>query len=110
MEPCDVHPDDLDVARAVERIQDAARIRVLHIIRKWAGLRSFVRDGCPVAGFDPDRRGFFWLAGQGGYGIETSPAMGRLCASLVGGQGVPADLGDLGVIPEAVSPGRLAQE
>jgi D-arginine dehydrogenase len=87
MEPCDVHPDDLDVARAVERIQDAARIRVLHIIRKWAGLRSFVRDGCPVVGFDADRSGFFWLAGQGGYGIETSPAMGRLCASLVGGRG-----------------------
>jgi D-arginine dehydrogenase len=83
---------------------------VLHIIRKWAGLRSFVRDGCPVVGFDPDRSGFFWLAGQGGYGIETSPAMGRLCASLVGGRGVPADLGDLGVMQEAVSPGRLAQE
>jgi D-arginine dehydrogenase len=110
MEPCDVHPDDVDVARAVERIQDAARIRVLHIIRKWAGLRSFVRDGCPVAGFDPDRSGFFWLAGQGGYGIETSPAMGRLCASLVGGSGVPADLVDLGVMQEAVSPARLAQE
>lgn len=110
MEPCDVHPDDIDVARAVERIQSAAQIPVVHIMRKWAGLRSFVRDGCPVAGFDPDRSGFFWLAGQGGYGIETSPSMGRLCAGLVGGTGVPADLAELGVSQEAVSPARFARK
>ena len=77
MAPCDATPDDLDVAIAVERIQRAARLPIVHINRKWAGLRSFVADGCPVVGYDPRIEGFFWLAGQGGYGIETSPSMGR---------------------------------
>lgn len=107
MEPCDVFPDDLDVAVAVERIQKAARLPVTHINRKWAGLRSFVADGCPVVGYDPRVAGFFWLAGQGGYGIETSPAMGRLSASLALNQGVPQDLAALGVRAEVLSPERL---
>jgi D-arginine dehydrogenase len=107
MEPCDVHPDDLDVALAIDRIQRAAELPVRHIQRKWAGLRSFVADGCPVVGFDSSVAGFFWLAGQGGYGIETSPAMGRLAASLASGRGVPSDLADLGVTEAAVSPARL---
>jgi D-arginine dehydrogenase len=109
IEPCDVYPDDLDIALAVDRIQNASQIRVQHIIRKWAGLRSFVRDGCPVVGFDPECDGFFWLAGQGGYGIETSPAMGRLCATLLGGNGVPSDLAKLGITQTAVSPSRFLQ-
>jgi D-arginine dehydrogenase len=108
MEPCDVQPDDLDVAIAVERVQGAARLPVVHINRKWAGLRSFVADGCPVVGYDPEVPGFFWLAGQGGYGIETSPSMGRLCASLAAGRGVPGDLADLGVAQAALSPARFA--
>jgi len=107
MEPCDVHPDDLDVAIAVDRIQRAADLRVTHIDRKWAGLRSFVADGCPVVGYDPEAAGFFWLAGQGGYGIETSVGMGRLSASLARGEGVPSDLASLGVRAETVAPGRL---
>jgi D-arginine dehydrogenase len=109
MEPCDVHPDDLDVAVAVERIQKAARLPVTHIKRKWAGLRSFVADGCPVVGYDPRVTGFFWLAGQGGYGIETSPAMGRLSASLALNRDVPEDLVALGVRAETVSPARFAR-
>jgi D-arginine dehydrogenase len=108
MEPCDVQPDDLDVAIAVERIQAAARLPVRHIIRRWAGLRSFVADGLPVVGYDPAVTGFFWLAGQGGYGIETSPAMGRLCASLATGRGVPSDLADGGVEEQLLSPARFA--
>lgn len=108
MEPCDVSPDDLDVAIAVERIQAAAHLPVRHIIRRWAGLRSFVADGLPVVGYDPDVAGFFWLAGQGGYGIETSPAMGRLCASLANGHGVPAELAELGVDERLLSPARFA--
>lgn len=109
MEPCDVQPDDLDVAVAVDRIQRAAALPVTHIERKWAGLRSFVADGCPVVGYDPEVAGFLWLAGQGGYGIETSPAMGRLCASLALGRGVPPDLADSGVTDAALSPARLRQ-
>jgi len=109
MEPCDVQPDDFDVALAVDRIQRAARIPVAHVNRKWAGLRSFVADGCPVVGYDPRVEGFFWLAGQGGYGIETSPSMGRLTASLALGRAVPPDLAQQGVTEAAVSPARIAR-
>ncbi len=109
MEPCDAQPDDFDVALAVDRIQRAARIPVTHISRKWAGLRSFVADGCPVVGYDPRVEGFFWLAGQGGYGIETSPSMGRLTASLALRRGVPSDLAGQGVTEAAVSPARFAR-
>jgi D-arginine dehydrogenase len=109
MEPCDAQPDDFDVALAVDRIQRAARIPVTHISRKWAGLRSFVADGCPVVGYDPRLEGFFWLAGQGGYGIETSPSMGRLTASLALRRGVPSDLAEQGVTEAAVSPARFAR-
>jgi D-arginine dehydrogenase len=108
-EPCDVHPDDTDVAIAVERIQKAADLPVRHVNRKWAGLRSFVQDGLPVVGYDPEVQNFFWLAGQGGYGIETSAAMGRLCASLANRRGVSADLVDLGVTEKALSPARFKQ-
>ncbi len=109
MEPCDVQPDDFDIALAVERIQRAARIPVTHINRKWAGLRSFVADGSPVVGYDARVEGFFWVAGQGGYGIETSPSMGRLSASLALGRGVPADLAAQGVTEAALSPARFAR-
>ncbi|HTW87619.1 MAG TPA: FAD-binding oxidoreductase [Candidatus Binataceae bacterium] len=108
MEPSDVQPDDLDVAIAAERIQAAALLPIRHIIRRWAGLRSFVADGVPVVGYDPAVAGFFWLAGQGGYGIETSPTMGRLCASLATGRGIPPDLADLGVEERLLSPSRFA--
>jgi D-arginine dehydrogenase len=72
-------------------------------------LRSFVSDGCPVIGYDPQVAAFFWIAGQGGYGIETSLAIGRLSASLIAAGGVPRDLADLGVHAETVSPARFAQ-
>ena len=110
MAPCDATPDDLDVAIAVERIQRAARLPVTHINRKWAGLRSFVADGCPVVGYDPRIEGFFWLAGQGGYGIETSPSMGRLTAGLATHRGVPADLAAQGVTEKEMSPARFARK
>jgi D-arginine dehydrogenase len=109
MEPCDVHPDDVDIAAAIERIQRCASLPVTHIERRWAGLRSFVSDGCPVVGYDPRVEEFFWIAGQGGYGIETSPALGRLSARLAAKRGVPHDLADLGVHAETVSPARFAR-
>jgi D-arginine dehydrogenase len=107
LEPCDVHPEDIDVANAIERIQRCASLPVAHIERKWAGLRSFVSDGCPVVGYDPLISGFFWVAGQGGYGIETSPAMGRLSASLAAGRGVPDELKSSGITAETLSPARF---
>jgi len=74
--------------------------------RKWAGLRSFVDDKTPVVGFAPDAPGFFWLAGQGGYGIQTAPAAGELAAALVRGLPVPAALAALGVREQDVAAGR----
>ncbi len=106
-QPCDAQPEEIDVAVAVDRIEHAADFRVQRISRKWAGLRSFVTDKTPVVGFDPAAPGFFWLAGQGGYGIQTSPAMGRVAAALACGRSLPDDLLNLGVTADALSPARL---
>src|SRR4029077_2926931 len=71
MPPCDVQPDELDIAIAIDRLMQATTIAVSRVERKWAGLRTFVPDKTTVNGFDPLADGFFWLAGQGGYGIQT---------------------------------------
>ena len=102
----DVQPEELDVAIAVDRIEAATRLQIRQVRRQWAGLRSFVADKSPVLGFAPDAPGFFWLAGQGGYGIQTAPAMGELAAALVLGLGLPAHMAALGLRLEQVSPGR----
>lgn len=107
MPPSDVQSDELDVAIAVDRIETATTIEIGHIVRRWAGLRSFVADKTPVVGFDPAVPGFFWIAGQGGYGIQTAPSMGQVAAQLAVGGGVPAHLADLGVTEEALSPRRI---
>ncbi len=105
--PCDVQPEDIDVAICIDRIEGATTLSVPRVERKWAGLRSFVADRTPVVGFDPALAGFFWLAGQGGYGIQTSSAMGRTAAALARGRDIPADLADLGVTAAALSPARF---
>jgi D-arginine dehydrogenase len=106
-EPCDAQPEEWDVAVAVDRVQNATTLEVRRVKHRWAGLRSFVADRAPVAGFDPDLPGFFWLAGQGGYGIQTAPALARTAAALVLGEPVPADLAAAGVDVQALSPARL---
>ena len=83
MPPCDVQPDELDIAIAIDRLMRATTIEVARVERKWAGLRSFVSDKTTVNGFDPLADGFFWLAGQGGYGIQTAEAMARCAVSLI---------------------------
>lgn len=108
IEPCDVQPEELDIAIAIDRVQGATTLDVRRVRRSWAGLRSFVADRTPVAGFAPDAPGFFWLAGQGGYGIQTAPAMGRLAAALVRGESLPADLAEFGVNTDDLRPGRPA--
>jgi len=105
--PLDAWPEDLTIAQCVERLQGRVDIPVRRILRSWAGLRSFVADRTPVIGFDPEAEGFFWLAGQGGYGVQTAPAAGRAAAALALGDGLPADLGDLGLRTEHLSPARL---
>ncbi|HEY5107700.1 MAG TPA: FAD-dependent oxidoreductase [Caulobacteraceae bacterium] len=106
---CDARPDEMDIAIAIDRIETATTLQVRRVRSKWAGLRSFVDDCRPVVGFDARRPGFFWLAGQGGYGIQTAPAMGRLAAALVLRSAIPAELLDFGVDPVAIGPGRLAR-
>jgi D-arginine dehydrogenase len=103
----DVQPEELDVAMAVDRLEMATTLQVRQVRRKWAGLRSFVADKTPVLGFAPDAPGFFWLAGQGGYGIQTAPAMGELAAALVRGLPVPPAMAALGVRQEALAAGRV---
>ena len=107
-EPCDAQPEEIDIAVAVDRIQASADLPVHRIGRKWAGLRSFVADKTPVVGFDPKIDGFFWLAGQGGYGFQTAPAMARTAAALAMGRPLPADLLELDVTQAALSPARFA--
>ena len=81
-EPCDAQPEELDIAIAIDRIERALPLGIRRVERSWAGLRTFVADGSPVVGFDPRVEGFFWLAGQGGYGIQTAPALSHLAATL----------------------------
>ncbi|MGN6149142.1 MAG: NAD(P)/FAD-dependent oxidoreductase [Rhizomicrobium sp.] len=83
--PCDVQPEEFDIAVAVDRVEQATTLAITRIRRRWAGLRSFAPDRSPVIGFDGALPGFFWLAGQGGYGIQTAPAAARLAASLLRG-------------------------
>ena len=105
--PADVQPEELDIAIAVDRIERATTLKIRRIRHRWAGLRTFAADQTPVAGFDAGAPGFFWFAGQGGYGIQTAPAMGRLAAALITGAGVPPDLAELGLIEAALAPDRL---
>lgn len=104
--PCDAQPEELDVAICVDRIETAFSIEVRRIEHKWAGLRNFLPDGNPAVGYDQDAPGFFWLAGQGGYGIQTAPAMARAAAALARGVDLPGDIQDQGVTPGALSPAR----
>lgn len=107
VEPQDVQPEELDIALAIDRIETMTSLSITRPIRTWAGLRSFVEDGDLVGGFDPAASGFFWLAGQGGYGIQTSPAMGEVCAALVLGQPIPSRIADYGLSDAMLSPARL---
>ena len=104
----DVQPEELDVATAVDRLEQATTLSFPRIGRQWAGLRSFVADKTPVAGFSPDAPGFFWLAGQGGYGIQTAPALGELAAALVRGLPMPAPMAALGLRLDDLAAGRAA--
>lgn len=108
MPPCDVQPEDIDIALCVDRIERAFDLKIARIGRKWAGLRSFVADKAPVAGYSARAEGFFWLAGQGGYGIQSAPALARAAAALALGSGIPADILAAGLDPAAIAPERLA--
>lgn len=104
--PCDAQPEELDIALCIDRVQQALDLPVRRIEHKWAGLRSFVADGCPVAGYAPDAPGFFWLAGQGGYGIQSAPALARWAAAQALGIPLPADIAEAAIDGGALTPAR----
>ena len=105
--PSDVQPEELDVALAVDRIERATRFRVLRVPRRWAGLRTFAPDRTPVVGMEEMAPGFFWLAGQGGYGIQTAPALARSAARLLVDGVLPDDLLARGLVAEDPLPLRF---
>lgn len=107
VEPHDVQPEEIDIATGIARIEALTTMTIRRPTRTWAGLRSFVPDGDLVGGFDPEAPGFFWLAGQGGYGVQTAPAAGEACAALARGIALPSALADFGLTAEMLSPARL---
>ena len=104
--PHDVVAEELDVALGIHNIEHATTLIIRRPQRTWAGLRCFVADGEPVLGFEPGAPGFFWAAALGGYGIQSSPAVGRLCAALLRGEAVPQDLVAQGLPLSTVSARR----
>ena len=102
-DPCDAQPDEEAVALAAWRVEERTTVKVARIHSKWAGLRTFAPDRHPVAGFAPDAEGFLWLAGQGGFGLQTSPAMAAIVESLIAG----TPWAVAGVSPEELSPARF---
>jgi D-arginine dehydrogenase len=109
LDPCDAQPDELDVALALERVREATGLPLRSIRRAWAGLRTFTPDRAPALGEDARVPGFWWLAGQGGAGIKTAPAMARLLATSIDGRPFPPEAEALGVTAEALSPARFNQ-
>jgi D-arginine dehydrogenase len=105
--PGDAQPDELDIAICVDRIEAALDMEIRRISHRWAGLRTFSRDRVPVVGFDLHVEGLFWCAGQGGYGIQTAPAMARTAAALAQREKPPADVVAEGLNVEDLSPRRL---
>ena len=105
--PCDAWANDEDVARAVDRVQEIAELPVERLIASWAGLRTFAPDRMPVVGWAADQPRFLWLAGQGGYGLQTAPALAELAASLVLERPLPVRLRDAGINADAVAPARF---
>ena len=106
-EPGDAQPEEYDLALAAWKVERYTTLPVARIAHRWAGLRTFAADRSPVAGFDPRAPGFFWLAGQGGFGLQTAPAMAEAVESLVTGNDWPDALARLGAEAAAIRPERL---
>jgi D-arginine dehydrogenase len=105
MDACDCAPDELDLAIAIDRLEGVVDWKIERVEHVWAGLRSFAADRLPVYGWDPRREGFFWFAGQGGFGIQTAPAAAKLAAALLLGSEPEAMVREID--PAAYSPARF---
>ncbi len=107
VEPHDVQPEELDIALGIYQIEEHTTLSIRRPSHTWAGLRSFFADGDLVSGYDPATPGLYWVAGQGGYGIQTSAAMGEASAALIRGEALPEHLARHGLSAEMLSPARL---
>ena len=105
--PCDAQAEDIDVAIAIDRVETVLDFQVRRVTSKWAGLRTFSPDRTPVVGFEPTATGFFWLAGQGGYGIQTAPAIAACAAALIMGEAFPHGVAERGVTTVDLAPDRF---
>jgi D-arginine dehydrogenase len=107
VEPHDAYADDMAIAEGVESLIQATTLEVDRLDHSWGGLRTFAPDGNPAVGFDPHTEGFFWLVGQGGYGIQTSPALSETAAAMVLGKPVPSYVMEQKLIQSDIEPQRL---
>ena len=105
-EPCDALPEELEIALAAHRMEERTTVEVRRIHSRWSGLRSYTPDRHPAVGFDPVVDGFFWLAGQGGFGLQTAPALSAIAAALITGGAWPVP----GVGPSALDPARFVRQ
>ena len=110
MAPGDPRPEQLDIAQSLELIDEATLLAPRHVTTSWAGLRSFAPDRLPVVGFAPDAPGFLWFAGQGGIGVQTSPALARLGAAVASAASLPEDLTAAGLTATDFAPTRFFRE
>lgn len=106
--PCDAQPEELDVALAAQRIEEVTTMSIERIRNRWAGLRTFAPDRLPVAGYDPAVTDFFWFVGQGGFGIQTAPALSDAAAALALAKPLPNACARAGITERALSPARFA--
>jgi D-arginine dehydrogenase len=106
-EPVDARADTLEIARSLDEIREVTTIPARSVRASWAGLRTFSPDENLVIGPDPRVEGFFWLAGQGGYGVQTAPALARYAAASILDEDTPADVVALGLRPDRISPRRF---
>ena len=106
-EPCDAAPEELDIAIAADRVEQATTLPIRRISHSWAGLRSFAPDELPVVGHAADAAGFVWCAGQGGAGFQTAPALSRIAAAAALGLPFPADCAAAGLTAEMFAPSRF---
>lgn len=105
-DPCDAQPDDYEIALAAHRVEERTTMQVKRVVHKWSGLRTFAPDRKPVAGFAADAEDFFWLAGQGGFGLQTSPTMAAIATALIVGSPWPVR----DVTPEQLAPDRFLRQ
>ncbi len=107
VEPHDAYADDMAIAEGVDRLMAATTLEVELLDHAWGGLRTFAPDGNPVIGYDPSTDGFFWAVGQGGYGIQSCPALSVTAAAMALRQPISKDIRDFGLHPDDITPDRL---